>query len=175
MASNRVIGINNKLPWHLPEDMNYFVEKTRGHIVVMGRKSFDSLNGKPLPGRLNVVVSRQLNFSHPSCWVVQSVEQALERCRELIDTRNVNLLPALLAAKLDVNKISNEVFIVGGEQIYRAAMPWTDRIYLTEIKKEFKGDTYFPEFPLNEFGEVSRKPCETADSVKFDFVVYDRR
>lgn len=131
MSKNRVIGINNQLPWHLPEDLQFFKDKTKGKIMIMGRKTFDSLP-KPLPGRFHIVISRQkLESTNP---LVHYVE---------------NFLAAFQLAKSLQGTWPEEVFIVGGGEIYRQTLPFADTLYLTIIEKDFEGDAYFPELPAS--------------------------
>lgn len=153
MASNRVIGKGGDLPWRIPEDFKYFKDKTMGHIMLMGRKTFDSL-GKPLPGRLHVVLTRQKDYAPEGAHVFHDINDALDFCRE------------------QTAKWGEEVFIIGGGDIFRELMPITDRIYLTEIHKEFEGDAYFPEFDRSLFREVSR--TSRTEPLPFDFVTYER-
>ena len=122
MGRNRVIGRENGLIWHLPEDLRHFKETTMGKPLIMGRKTFESV-GKPLPGRTNIIVTRKKDYSAPGCLVAGSVEQALE----LADN-------------------DQEVFIAGGGEIYEQATPLADRMYITIIDHDFDGDTFFPEF-----------------------------
>lgn len=131
MAQNRVIGRQGQLPWRLPEDLKHFKALTLGHPIIMGRKTYESI-GRPLPGRQNIVISRRANYEAHGVEVADSLEKALTLCQ----------------------KGSDEVFIIGGAEIYAAALPRTDRIYLTWIKKEIEGDTYFPNFDLKDFQEV---------------------
>lgn len=157
LTQNRVIGRNNDLPWSLPDDMKYFMQTTKGHHVVMGRKNYDSIPAKfkPLPNRTNIVVTRQSNFNAPNCIVVNSLEAAVD-----------------LAKK---NK-EEELFIIGGAEIYKLSMAVATKLYLTEIKTELEGDTHFPEVDKNKWIEISRQP-HTADErhiYAFDFVVYKR-
>src|SRR6185436_19268746 len=114
MSKNRVIGKNNSLPWHLPDDMKYFMQTTKGHYVIMGRRNFDSIPEKfrPLPNRTNVIVTRQENYVAPGCSVVHGIDEALKLARE---AREV------------------EAFVIGGADIYRLAWPFANRLYLTEI------------------------------------------
>ena len=158
VAANRVIGKNNDLPWHLPDDMKYFMQTTSGHHCIMGRKNYDSIPDKfrPLPNRTNIVVTRQQNFTAPGCTVVNTLEQALE-----IAVKNKEI----------------ETFIIGGAEIYRLGLPFADRLYLTEIKASVSGDIFFPEFNKNEWIETSRKPHDADERHKyaFDFVVYTKR
>jgi dihydrofolate reductase len=158
LTQNRVIGRNNDLPWHLPDDMKYFMQTTKQHHVVMGRKNYDSIPEKfrPLPNRTNIVVTRQINFIAPNCIVVNSLEKA-------IDIAKANS--------------EQELFIIGGAEIYNLAMPMADRLYLTEIKTSLVGDTYFPTFDKSDWKEISRKshPQDERHVYKFDFVVYEKK
>lgn len=153
MASNRVIGKNGDLPWRIPEDFKFFKEKTTGHIMVMGRKTFDSLPGL-LPNRLHVVITRQKDFRPKGAHVFQDVKSALEFC------------------ETQTSKWGDEVFIIGGGEIFRQTLDITDRIYLTEIEKAYDGDSTFPEFDHSVFKEVERHP--RFEPERFDFVTYDR-
>jgi dihydrofolate reductase len=154
MAANRVIGRDGGLPWRLPEDFKFFKDKTMGHIMLMGRKTFESL-GKPLPGRLHVVITRQADYRAPGAHVYTTLKDALEFCRT------------------QTPKWGEEVFLIGGGEIYREALPVTDRIYLTEIKAEFPGDARFPEFSANDFKEIERRPGK--EQIPYDFVTYERQ
>jgi dihydrofolate reductase len=157
MAENRVIGKNNDLPWKLPDDMKYFMETTKGHHCIMGRKNYDSIPEKfrPLADRTNIVVTRQQNFSAPGCTVVNSLESALEIAAE-------NSEP--------------ETFVIGGADIYRLGLPYANRLYLTEIKAPVAGDIFFPLFDKKEWKEISRVPHDADERHKyaFDFVVYEK-
>ena len=124
MGSNRAIGIDNGLPWRLPADLRRFKALTMGHVLVMGRKTFESV-GRPLPGRTNIVVTRRPDYASPGIEVAHSVEDALERA---------------------VRSEAAEVFIAGGEEIFRQTLDRADRMHLTWIEKDFPGDTFFPEF-----------------------------
>ena len=135
MAKNRVIGRHGQLPWHLPEDLQRFKRLTMGQVLVMGRRTFESI-GKPLPGRRTIIVSRNPDYVAVGCAVVPSLDAALK-----------------LAASAE------EIFICGGADIYSQALPLTKRIYLTEIDSVVDGDTRFPEFPENEFIELYLQPC----------------
>lgn len=156
MASNRVIGVDNDLPWHLPDDMKFFQSKTRGHIVVMGRKNYDSLppKYKPLPNRTNVILTRQHDFKAPECIIFHDLEKAIDYAR---------------------SSGEQELFIIGGGEIYTQAMDRANRIYLTEIHAEFPGDTFFPEL-TEQWKEVERTahPVDDRHSAAFDFVVYEK-
>lgn len=153
MAANRVIGVKNRLPWHLPEDLRHFKALTMGHHIVMGRKTYDSI-GKPLPGRTTIIVTRNMDYAVPGCLAVNSIEAALTVCHG-----------------------DSEIFFVGGAEIYSQVLPIADRIYLTEIKRDFPGDAHFPEFDLSQWSEASREK-HTADGgepFEYHFVVYDRK
>ena len=156
MTQNRVIGKDNDLPWHLPDDMKFFQNTTKGHVVIMGRKNYDSLPPKfrPLPNRTNVILTRQSGFSADGCLVVSSLEEALELAR----TQN-----------------EEEVFVIGGGQVYQEAIAQSDRLYLTEIQTELKGDTHFPEFD-DSWKEKSREhhPADDRHAFAFDFVIYEK-
>lgn len=154
MAKNRVIGVNNTLPWNIPEDMKFFRTKTKGHIMIMGRKTFESL-GAPLPGRFHIIITRQANYSyeHPQVKIVKSVEEAVAVAK--------TLLPHW----------PEEVFIIGGGEIYKESLSVTNRVYLTIIDKEFSGDAFYPELPPI-FKLVEKK--EVSGEVPFSFTTWER-
>lgn len=157
ISKNRVIGKNNDLPWHLPDDMKYFMQTTKGHHVIMGRKNYDSIPEKfrPLPNRTNIVVTRQEKYVAPNCIVVHSLEKGIEIARQHGEA---------------------ELFIIGGSEIYNRSVAIADRLYLTEIHAHIDGDTYFPEFDKSQWKEESRKHHLSDERHKFpfDFVVYAR-
>ncbi len=148
MAENRVIGRKGSIPWDLPEDRRRFRELTWGHPVVMGRRTFESI-GRPLPGRLNIVLTRQEGYSAPGCLVAHTFPSALEATGE-----------------------ADEIFICGGGELYREALSRASRIYLTIVRGAFEGDALFPEIPAGEFREVER--WEVEDALPSEFVVYAR-
>jgi len=152
IAQNHAIGKDNKLLWHLPNDLKYFKTKTSGHTVIMGRKTFDSV-GKPLPKRRNIVITRQ-QIKIDGCEVVSSLEDALALCQT-----------------------EDEVFIVGGAEIYRQAMAVTDRIYVTIIHQDFDGDTYFPEIEQSIWKETEREDHQPDEKNKlpYSFITLERR
>lgn len=154
MASNRVIGRGNGLPWNLPADTRFFKETTRGHPVIMGRKTFDTM-GKPLPGRRNIVITRRSDLEIPGAEVVSGLQEALDR--------------------VDVEH--DEVFIIGGAEIYRLGLGLADRMYLTLIHDSFEGDTFFPEFDESRWVVVSREDHEPDERNPhaFSFLTYARR
>ncbi|MFZ5999082.1 MAG: dihydrofolate reductase [Bacteroidota bacterium] len=157
VAQNGVIGKNNDLPWKLPDDMKYFMNTTQGHHVIMGRKNYDSLppKFKPLANRTNWVVTRQSNFEAPGCHVVPSLSYAVEQIKK---------------------EKPDELFVIGGAEIYKLALPMAHRLYLTEIKAQIDGDVFFPSFDRKEWKEISRKPhaADERHLHAFDFVVYER-
>jgi dihydrofolate reductase len=150
VAENGVIGVNGKLPWHLPEDLKHFKQLTSGHAVIMGRKTWESI-GRPLPNRNNIVVSRKEGFQAPGASVAASFEDAL----------------ALCAA-------TEAVFVIGGGEIYRAAMPYAAGLVLTEIHRAYEGDARFPEIRREDWKESRREPRVAANGIPFDFVWYER-
>ncbi|MDH2918744.1 MAG: dihydrofolate reductase [Sideroxydans sp.] len=152
MASNRTIGINNTLPWRCPEDLKHFKALTMGHHMVMGRKTFDSI-GKPLPGRTTVVISRDATLKIDGCLVAHSVAQALALCGG-----------------------DNEIFVVGGAEIYAQTLPLADTLYITEIQQEVSGDAHFPDFDKTHWQEVKREPRsqDLPQPLHYHFVQYQR-
>ncbi len=153
-ANNNVIGKDNQLPWHLPADLKHFKDTTRGYPVIMGRKTFESLE-KPLPGRHNIVISRQesLSYDNEDVTVVHSVLEALKATSE-----------------------KDEIFIAGGSHIYQLALPFTDRIILTVIDAEPEGDTLFPEINM-EHWKISNREKHKADEKNpydYEFLILDR-
>ncbi len=128
MGRNRVIGRDNKMPWHLPEDLKYFRATTWGKPIVMGRKTFDSL-GRPLPGRSNIVVSRQAGLVIPGVQVVGTIEDGLQRARHQSELDGVD-----------------EIMVIGGGNVYEQCLPLADRLYLTRVDLEPEGDAWFPAF-----------------------------
>jgi dihydrofolate reductase len=153
MAQNRTIGINNTLPWRCPEDLKHFKALTMGHHMVMGRKTFDSI-GKPLPGRTTIVVTRDHELKIEGCLIAHSLEEALAACEG-----------------------DEEIFIVGGAELYAQALPSADKLYITEIRQDVKGDAHFPEFDKTEWVEVARQKChqETPQPLEYHFVTCRRK
>jgi dihydrofolate reductase len=141
MAPNRVIGRDNELPWHYPEDLRYFKEKTIGKPVIMGRKTYESI-GKPLPGRWNVVITRQKGLTIPGVIVTNTIKDGIACVEE--------------RAILEDRPVPGEAFIIGGAQLYAEALPIAEKIYLTLIPDKVEGDTFFPEIP-KEFREKGRE------------------
>lgn len=145
IAKNGVIGDKNTLLWHLREDMIHFRTITSGHPVVMGRKTYDSI-GRPLPKRTNVVITRDTELQIEGCTMAHSLTEALE----MFDS-------------------SEEVFIIGGAQIYNQAMPLADRLYLTIIDKEYEGDSSFPEIDYNSWRQISCEKFERGEAFEYPF------
>ncbi len=149
MASNRVIGNRGDIPWKIPGEQKMFKEITLGHTIIMGRKTYESI-GRPLPGRTNIVITRQSDYQAPGCIVAHDLDSALQSCppRE------------------------TEAFICGGGQLYQASLSVTDRIYLTVLPREVAGDTYFPEISEADFKMTK---SEFIDGVEpYNFYIYDR-
>ena len=158
-ASNRVIGRNNKLPWYLPNDLKYFKQVTFGKPVIMGRKTWDSL-GKPLPGRTNIVITRQPDFQAEGAKVVATLDEAVTMAE------NVAFIEG-----------QDEAVVMGGAEIYALALPKADRLYLTEVHAEVEGDTWFPEYDTAEWKEIGREDfsAEGPNPYDYSFVVYERK
>ena len=150
VAANGVIGSEGRLPWHLPEDLKHFKQLTLGHPVVMGRKTWESL-GKALPGRENIVVTRSPGYEAADAHVAASLEAALALCAG-----------------------ESVVFVIGGAELYAAALPLADGLVLTEIHRDYPGDVRFPAFDRAAWRETQRKPRASADGLPFDFVLYER-
>ena len=160
VARNGVIGGNNRLLWRLPEDQRFLRQRTMGHPVIMGRRTWDSLpeRFRPLPGRLNVVVTRQAAWRSGGAITANSVEQALALARESPETRG-------------------PVYILGGAELYEAALPFADELVLTEIDQDFEGDIRFPAWDRAAYLEVQREAHHAAPPNDFDFsfVIYRRK
>lgn len=147
VASNNVIGKTGiKLPWHLPADLAHFKQITMGHPIIMGRKTYQTI-GRPLPGRLNIIITRNLDFKAPGCTVATSLNQALE-----------------IAKQAD----AQEAFIIGGSQIFQQALQLTDKVYLTEVHGSPEGDVYF-EFDREKWQEVAHEDHVADDKNQFDY------
>jgi len=152
VASNGVIGRDNQLPWKLPDDMAYFKRVTMGHPVVMGRRTYESI-GKPLPGRLNIVVTHNRDFEAPGCTVVGSLDDAWKAAGD-----------------------ADEVSVIGGTTLFGETLPIADRIHLTEMLAAVPGDTFFPAFDRSQWreSEVSRHAADDRHAYPFRIVVLDR-
>ena len=150
VARNGVIGARGKLPWHLPQDLKHFRQLTLNHPVIMGRRTWESL-GKPLPGRENIVVSRKAGFAAPGASVAASMAGAIAFCAgEAV------------------------AFVIGGAQIYAAALPLADGLVLTEIDRDYEGDTHFPAWNRRAWRATQKETHTSTEGVRFDFVLYEK-
>jgi len=158
MAANRMIGLDGAMPWHISADLKYFKQVTMGAPVIMGRKTYQSI-GRPLPGRVNIVITRDTAFSADGVDVVHDLDGAIRKAEAI----------SLIEGK-------DEVFVIGGAEIYALALSAADRLYMTEVHANPPGDTWFPEISPNEWHEVSRDPHdpETVGGPGFSFVILDR-
>ena len=153
-ANNRVIGKENDMPWHLPADLAYFKKTTLGKPIIMGRKTFESI-GRPLPGRKNIVISRNADYQHDGIEVVTSVEEALKCAGDI-----------------------EEVMVIGGGAIYQHCLPAANRLYITHIDADIAGDTYFPEYSTDSDWQLVKEQGFRADEKNahnLNFCVYERR
>ncbi|QNR23061.1 dihydrofolate reductase [Croceimicrobium hydrocarbonivorans] len=152
MAQNRVIGKDNDLIWHFPEDLKRFKKLTSGHAIIMGRKTYESL-GRPLPNRKNIVITRQADYKAEGCLMASNMESAIELAKE-----------------------DNQPFIVGGAEIYKQALPFAKTIELTLIKADYEGDTYFPEFDPEvwKLARGEKKEADDKHAHPFEFQTYKK-
>jgi dihydrofolate reductase len=152
MAKNRVIGAAGRIPWHLPNELQLFKRVTMGHHIIMGRKTYESI-GRLLPGRTTVIVTRQTGYSVPGAVVVHSIEAAIAACGQ-----------------------NEEIFVIGGGELYREVLPRTDRIYLTTVDAEPHGDTFMPGIDAAHWRETSTQSFSADDQHPhaYRFSVYDR-
>jgi dihydrofolate reductase len=151
MDKNRAIGLNNQLPWHLPEDLKYFKRVTMGKPIAMGRKTYDSI-GRPLPGRENIVITRSQGTTIEGCTVIHDVKDLLKREDE-------------------------ELFVIGGAEIFKEIMPYADRLYITEIREVFEADTFFPEINMGNWELIESTPGikDEKNPYNYEFFVYQRK
>jgi len=155
MGKNREIGAKNALMWHIPGELPRFKQITMGHPIVMGRKTFESI-GRPLPGRNNIVITRDVNFVRDGIIVCSSIEEALEKAR-----------------KVEHPPAGGEVFIIGGGQIYEKALKFTDKLYLTLVDKEYpEADTFFPEY--KEFDKIISEEEGESEGLKYKFITLEK-
>ena len=152
MGKDRVIGLNNKMPWHLPADLLFFKKTTLGNPIIMGRKTYESI-GRPLPKRLNIVLSRDKDLEIEGCTVVNKLDDALA----LVQT-------------------FDEAFIIGGAHLYNLFLSKADRLYLTLIDKAFEGDTYFPDYTQYQWKEIERvsNPADDDNLYQYTFLTLER-
>lgn len=151
LAKNRVIGLNNTLPWHLPEDLKRFKQLTMGHHIIMGRKTYESL-GHLLPGRQTVIVTRNPDYKVDGAIVVHSLEQAMS-----------------------VSSADSEAFLIGGAELYQQSLPLAKRLYLTMIDAEFEGDAYFPEIELDHWDLLEQQDLISQQGWAFHYLSYQRK
>lgn len=154
VAENRVIGNKNAMPWHLPADFKYFKEKTINKTIVLGLNTFKSIGEKPLPNRKHIILNDDLNYVAPEgCFVAHSINEVLEMIKD-----------------------EKEVMICGGASIYKQFLPLANRLYLTYIHQNFEGDTFFPEFDINDWQEISRENHQPDEKnlYSYSFVVFER-
>lgn len=149
VASNGIMGRDGQLPWHLPEDLKHFKRLTLGHPVIMGRRTWESLRG-PLPGRDNIVVTTQAGYDAPGAAVASSLESALALCAG-----------------------ETMAFVIGGSRLFAESLPVAAGLVMTEIHRDYEGDTWFPEYDRSRWRESQRERHVTADGMKFDFVLYE--
>lgn len=150
VAKNRVIGVNNTLPWHLPEDLKRFRALTMGHHIIMGRKTYDSL-GRLLPGRTTVIVTRNKNYQVEGALVAHSLKEAIALCKD-----------------------DNEAFLIGGSELYVDGLTIADKLYLTEINAEYDGDAYLEGLDLSHWRELGREAHVSANGLGFSYITYLR-
>ena len=146
MASNRVIGDNGQMPWHLSADLKKFRQITTGFPIIMGRKTYDAI-GRPLPNRTNIIVSTNTDYQADGYVVFNDINSALAHAESLAE----------------------QVFIIGGATLYAALLAVADMLYITEIHQDFTGDTYFPYFDMNEWAEAAREDIDNDPSVDFSY------
>ena len=150
IAKNRVIGVNNTLPWYLPEDLKRFRALTTGHHIIMGRKTYDSL-GRLLPGRTTVIVTRNQDYKVEGAIVVHSLEAAIAACGD-----------------------DNEAFLIGGAELYKDGLKLGSKLYVTEIDAEYEGDAFLPEFEINEWEAGQRESHQAENGLRFSYITYQR-
>lgn len=157
-ARNNVIGKNNQLPWHLPQDLKHFKALTIGKPVIMGRKTYESI-GKPLPGRTNIIITRQPYWAAEGTLTANDLSSAIALAQE--------------AGQRLITK-PQEIMIIGGAEIYRVSLPLADRVYLTRIDLDMQGDAHFPELSEREWRVISRVPGESGALTPYEFQIIDR-
>jgi dihydrofolate reductase len=152
ISENNAIGKNNQLLWHLPADLKHFKEITSGHPIIMGRKTYDSI-GRPLPNRRNIVITRKTDLNIPNVEVVNSLQEAIALCEK-----------------------ENEVFVIGGAEIYKHALALTNRIYLTVVHQNYEADAFFPALEKDEWKEVAKEyhQADEKNNVAYTFSTLER-
>lgn len=154
MTEERVIGIENSLPWKLPNDMKWFRQQTMGKPIVMGRKTFESFGAKPLPGRTNIIITRDENYMAADCIVAHTIDEALQAAGNV-----------------------EEVMIIGGASFYEQMLPQAQRMYLTFVHTQVEGDAWFPEFDKSQWQEVQHEDYQADEKNPFahSFVIFERK
>jgi dihydrofolate reductase len=150
VAANGIIGVNGRLPWHFPEELKHFKEVTLGHPVIMGRRTWESLKG-PLPGRQNIVVTRTPGYQAQGALVAASLQDALKLCAS-----------------------APKAMIIGGSRLFEESLPVAAGLELTEIRRDYTGDTWFPKYDRSKWREVKREARTASDGTRFDYVLYER-
>lgn len=145
ISENNAIGKDNQLLWHLPADLKYFKNRTTGYTVIMGRKTFDSI-GKPLPNRRNIIITRQKELTLSGCEVYHSLEDAIAHCEG-----------------------EKEIFIIGGDSIYKESLPLINKIYLTQVHQTFEADAFFPVLNMNEWNIIKKEDFEADEKNKYAY------
>ena len=153
MGKNRVIGASGRVPWHLPNELKLFKNLTMGHHIVMGRKTYESID-RLLPGRTTVIVTRQRDYTVPGAIVAHSIDEALDACRG-----------------------DDEIFVIGGADLFRETLPIADRLYLTVVDAAPEGDTFMPEFDMTDWRETSAEDfaADEKHAYAYRLVIYDRK
>jgi len=154
MDDNRLIGQNNSLPWKLPADMKWFRQHTLGKPIVMGRKTYESFGGKPLPDRTNIVITRDTNYHSDGAVIVHSIDEAIQQAGEV-----------------------DELVIIGGASFYQQMLPRAVRLYVTRVEGQFEGDAWFPSYNEDEWQEVAREhhPVDERNPYACTFLTYERK
>lgn len=153
MDRNRLIGANNAMPWYLPDDLAYFMRTTLGHTVLMGRKTYESLGKKPLKNRKNIIVTRDHHYKAEGCIIMHSLQEALDTLK------------------------NEDVFVIGGADIYKQMLPYAQKLYVTNIDHTFKGDSWFPAFDLSEWTLISSREgnVDERNPYPHTFNIYERK
>lgn len=187
-AENNTIGLQGELPWNIPEDLQFFKEKTLGKVIIMGRKTFESL-GKPLPHRLNIIITRQKEpqlkadlTTYIPIWtggVSHGIGgkadplTAMKRSLSVVFSSSIEGAMDFCSQEEIKTQYGKEIFIIGGGEIYKRTLPLIHRIYLTRIHRKYEGDAFYPEIPVDEFEEINRKDRE--GDPPYSFITYKRK
>jgi len=150
LGKNRELGKDNKLLWHIPEDMKRFKHLTTGHVVIMGRKTYESI-GKALPNRINIIITQNTTYHAPHCLITHSLDEAIRIAKE---------------------KENEEIFVIGGGQIYQQTIPYSDKLYLTIVKETYDADTFFPDYA--EFKKVIERKQSSYKNYLYQFITLEK-